>query len=349
MTVPLKYDAACRALAEAKSFDEVRDWEDKAAAVREYSRRARNRSLQIDALEIRERARLRRGELLLELKAAGQLAEGRRKTVSDGGPLPLTLEQLDITKNESARDQKLAQMGTDSFERLISRCRSYMEEHPEKHSFESIARGPINGARAIMGSRQEPDDSLDYFPTPPWATRALIEKVLWPYLGGEPLRSFWEPACGEGHMSEVLREYCPCVLASDIHDYGLEFQAVHDFLGDDIKLCRPHVDWIVSNPPFGDKTEAFVLRAIEWAQVGVAMFVRLQWLESVGRYEAIFRDHPPTIIAFFAERVNLCKGRCEPEGSTATASRRWPIRRRTNWLPRAERLVACMASGALRR
>jgi len=49
------------------------------------------------------------------------------------------------------------------------------------------------------------------------------------------------------------------------------------------------------------------------------MFVRLQWLESVGRYETIFRDHPPTLIAFFAERVNLCKGRWEPDGTTATA------------------------------
>jgi hypothetical protein len=29
-----------------------------------------------------------------------------------------------------------------------------------------------NGARAIMASRQEPADSLDYFPTPPFATRA---------------------------------------------------------------------------------------------------------------------------------------------------------------------------------
>ena len=49
------------------------------------------------------------------------------------------------------------------------------------------------------------------------------------------------------------------------------------------------------------------------------MFVRLQWLESVGRYETIFRDHPPTVIAFFAERVNLCKGEWNPNGTTATA------------------------------
>src|ERR1700689_795655 len=167
------------------------------------------------------------------------------------------------------------------------------------------------GARSIMGSRQEPDDSLDFFPTPPWATRALMEVVL-----GGPFHSIWEPACGYGHMSEVLREYCDHVYATDIFDYAGYPRQVADFLRHDIGSAS---DWIITNPPFGDLTEKFVLRAIEQAQIGVAMFVRLQWLESVGRYETIFRDHPPTCIAFFAERVPLCKGEWKPDGTTATA------------------------------
>lgn len=178
-----------------------------------------------------------------------------------------------------------------------------------------------NGARSIMGSRNEPDDSLDYFPTPPWATRALIEHVL-PQAGrrADIARQLaWEPACGEGHMAEVLAEYFGEVVASDIHDYGYSPQHVVDFLKCD-QITRPRdADFIISNPPFGDVTEAFVLKALSLAKVGVAMFVRLQWLETIGRYETIFKDNPPTIIAFFAERVNLCKGRWEPDGSTATA------------------------------
>lgn len=39
------------------------------------------------------------------------------------------------------------------------------------------ATGLPNGARAIMGSRHEPEDSLDFFPTPPWATRAHQESL----------------------------------------------------------------------------------------------------------------------------------------------------------------------------
>ena len=319
MTAILRYDAARKAVAEAKTFDEVRDWEDKAAAIAEYSRRVHDRTMELDCLEIRERSRRRRGELLAQLKADGELAPGDHEVV-DGRSRAITLDSLGITKDQSARDQKIAKLDGSSFERLLDRCRAYNEAHPEKHSLDVLRAPdqPINGARSVMGSRQEPDDSLDYFPTAPWATRALFEFVyrfLQPrgeYLG----RSVWEPACGEGHMAEVCREYVPDVTASDIFDYGYGAAGV-DFL--DATQDHPEYDWIITNPPFKDDGEKFVLRALELANVGVAMFFRLQWLESIGRYERIFKPFPPTIIAQFAERVPLHKGRWEPDGTTATA------------------------------
>lgn len=189
---------------------------------------------------------------------------------------------------------------------------------PEPEQPAAVERALPNGSRAIMSSRQEPDDSLDYFPTPPWATRALIEVVLRGHWNIRPysLKSAWEPACGEGHMAEVLREYFPDVSASDIHDYGYGDANV-DFLNPG--LSEYSADWFITNPPFGDKAEAFTLRAIAKARVGVAMFVRLQWLETIGRFESIFKPHPPALIAQFSERVPLCKGRWNPDGDTATA------------------------------
>lgn len=170
-----------------------------------------------------------------------------------------------------------------------------------------------NGARAIMGSRQEPPDSLDWFPTPPWGTRALMERVL-PSLGIDPksIGSVWEPACGEGHMSKVIEEYCTPVIASDIFDYGVG-AAVADFFAHQVEC-----DWIITNPPFLP-AEQFALRALEIATRGVALFTRSQWIESVGRYERLFSKHPPTVVAPFVERIPLHKGRWEPAGSTATA------------------------------
>jgi hypothetical protein len=192
------------------------------------------------------------------------------------------------------------------------------QREPDAQREELVERGVLPAsARAIAPTRVEPDDSLDFFPTPPWPTRALIEHVF-PQIGARSRGIAAEPACGEGHIAEVLREYFPQVRASDVFDYAYDGQRVHDFLGD-APLPHGEVDWIITNPPFGLRAEKFVLRALELARVGVAMFLRLQWLEGVGRYNAIFQPYPPTIIAQFVERVPLHKGRWEPEGDTLTA------------------------------
>ena len=70
------------------------------------------------------------------------------------------------------------------------------------------ARLPLvaKGSTAVMAQRREPPDALDYFPTPPWATRALFRHVL-PALDVDGICSVWEPACGEGHMAAVIEEF----------------------------------------------------------------------------------------------------------------------------------------------
>ncbi len=168
-----------------------------------------------------------------------------------------------------------------------------------------------NTSTAVMNRRAEPADSLDYFPTPPWATRVLLEYVI-PAADGDCL----EPACGEGHMARPLAERFEFVAASDVHDYG--FGEVRDFLA---TLWTPEpepCDWIITNPPF-KRAEDFALRALKQAQVGVALLVRTSFLEGVGRYQRIFDPYPPSVVAQFTERVVLHKGRLSEKGSTATA------------------------------
>jgi hypothetical protein len=170
------------------------------------------------------------------------------------------------------------------------------------------------GFTAVMAQRREPPDALDFFPTPPWATRALFRNVL-PALGVEAIGSVWEPACGEGHMAAVIGEFARGpIVASDIFNYSYG-TAPHDFLHD-----KPlsTVDWIITNPPFSLACE-FTLRALELASKGVAILVRTQWIEGAGRYEKLFRDRPPTVYAPFAERVPMVKGRWDPDASTATS------------------------------
>jgi hypothetical protein len=116
-------------------------------------------------------------------------------------------------------------------------------------------------------------------------------------------------------MAVVVAEFVGLfVTASDIFDYGHGTAPV-DFL-DDSPLVRPA--WIITNPPFSTACE-FTLRALDLATEGVAMLVRTQWIEGIGRYENLFRDRPPSLYAPFVERVPMVKGRWDPDANTATS------------------------------
>lgn len=176
-----------------------------------------------------------------------------------------------------------------------------------------------------MQQRSEPHDSLDDFPTPPWATRALC-KVLQrdctnivfglPTMAGGPMNRLTcrEPAANRGHMVRPLAEYFAKVEASDIHDYGVGYP-VQDYLFG--PLPDP-VDWTITNPPFR-LAEQFIFRALETSRVGVAVVVRSAFLEGVGRYNSLFSRRPPSNVLQFSERVVMHKGKLSAKGSTATA------------------------------
>jgi len=168
-----------------------------------------------------------------------------------------------------------------------------------------------NRSHAVMSQRFEGVDSLDDFPTPPWATRALFTHTIKDYINKRD-HVCMEPACGRGFMAEVFKEYVNKTIAFDIHDYG--YGSVANFLSYESKK---KVDWIITNPPFKD-AEEFVLKGLEISKVGVAVLVRTVFLESVGRYERLFSVTPPTLIAQFVERVPMVKGRVDRTASTAT-------------------------------
>ena len=170
-----------------------------------------------------------------------------------------------------------------------------------------------NRSTAVMQRRAEPHHSLDDFPTPPWATRALCE---WLEAAGEdlPRMTVREPAANRGYMVRPLAGRFGTVDASDVHDYGAGFP-VRDFL---FPEPLAEVDWTISNPPFR-LAEQFIGRALDTSRRGVAMIVRSAFIEGVGRHDRLFSKRAPSHVLQFAERVPMVKGRYDPSATTATA------------------------------
>lgn len=72
----------------------------------------------------------------------------------------------------------------------------------------------------------------------------------------------------------------------------------------DFLKCHKKFDGdIITNPPYKYATE-FVLKALELSKRKVAMFLKIQFLESKNRWLKLFKDFPPSTIYVFVKRIN---------------------------------------------
>ncbi len=149
MSVLVKYEAACRALVEAKSVDEVKDVRDKAEAMRSYAHQAKNRQMEVDAAEIRMRAERRLGELIRAQKESAGLATGGQRggrAKIDGSRAapankPPTLAEAGIDKKLSSRAQKMAAVPEEKFEGMLGEWRDRVEKENERVTTNLLREG----------------------------------------------------------------------------------------------------------------------------------------------------------------------------------------------------------------
>lgn len=158
--------------------------------------------------------------------------------------------------------------------------------------------------------RTAPTDEPDFYRTWPPATRALCRLERLSEVG-----TIWEPACGDGAMSEVMiAEGCD-VASTDLHDRGYGYSGV-DFLNlyDDL---TPRFDAIVTNPPFArGQVVAFADRALRLAKKRVILFGRLTFLEGKRR-RAWFGDTGLTRVWVSSARIPMAKYEQELQGRLA--------------------------------
>jgi hypothetical protein len=159
----------------------------------------------------------------------------------------------------------------------------------------------LNGGFKPTMKRFADLDGPDFFPTPEWATFALVDNER---LKGD----IWECACGDGAMSRVLEQTGRPVFSSDLYQRGYG-ESGHDFL-------RPtrSTDNIITNPPY-NCAEGFVASGMQNARRKFALLLRLAFLEGSNRANSIFSKTPPSRVWVFSERITFYPAGAERKGS----------------------------------
>lgn len=183
----------------------------------------------------------------------------------------------------------------------------------------------LSGSFKPTAKRNADLDGPDFFPTPAWATFALVESER---FSGE----IWECACGDGAMSKVLEAADYKVESSDLYDRGFGESGV-DFLQAN-KMCQN----IITNPPY-NSAEGFVKKAANLTSNKFALLLRLAFLEGANRARTIFSETPPSRVWVFSERITFYPKDAVQKGSGTTAygwfvwDKNAPNRTELNWIP----------------
>lgn len=155
------------------------------------------------------------------------------------------------------------------------------------------------GASNHSGGEREIDD---YYATDPKALEVFLDKI--DEDGIRLHKNIWECACGEGHLSEVLKSRGYSVKSTDIIDRGYSETSPVDFLKTNSYIYKGD---ILTNPPYKYAKE-FVEKAMEVTRIGAytVMFLKIQFLEGQGRKE-LFKKYPPKYVYVNSKRQVCAK------------------------------------------
>ena len=147
----------------------------------------------------------------------------------------------------------------------------------------------------ILGASNHTDklrSKNDFYATDPNAVKQLLELETFSDL-------IWEPACGMGHIANVLENNGKTVKKTDLINYNTDgCESNVNFF-----YCNEQFDGdIITNPPYDLATE-FTEHALDLVTSGhkVAMFLKIQFLETKKRY-LLFKKYPPKTIYVSVKR-----------------------------------------------
>lgn len=136
----------------------------------------------------------------------------------------------------------------------------------------------------------------DYYATDPKAMELLLKHERFN-------NNIWEPACGEGNLSKVLKAHGYNVYSTDLIDRGYQDKQL-DFLKGEYEFNGD----IITNPPYKYTIE-FILNSLEAVPMGnkVAMFLKINYISGKKRYKEIYSKFPPYRVYVFTGRIACSK------------------------------------------
>ncbi len=152
----------------------------------------------------------------------------------------------------------------------------------------------------------------DFYATDPHALEIFLKKLKEDDI--KLHKNIWECACGQGHLSEVLKKYGYDVYSTDKVDRGYGEKQI-DFLS---YFNNELETDILTNPPYKYAKE-FVEKALEIQATGyyTVMFLKIQFLEGQAR-KKLFEECPPKYVYVNSSR-QLCAMNGEFDRYKATA------------------------------
>lgn len=177
----VSYEAARQALQQATRLDDVRGIHDKAAALAQYARQAKDTELLAYATEVRVRAQRRAGQLLIEQVDKGQRLE-RGATHRPGA---VSLAELGISRQLSSQWQQLARLTDARFEQAVAQAKASMGQVTARHMV-IVARQYAQARRRLPNRPSERRAAAAGDPVPPTPRVTLLAQELLAWLATGP-------------------------------------------------------------------------------------------------------------------------------------------------------------------
>lgn len=151
-------------------------------------------------------------------------------------------------------------------------------------------------------------EAADYYTTDPTAVEQFVKhitKIRGLITGRYFFNTIWEPACGCGNISKVLRSNGYEVISSDLQDRGFGLSGV-DFL--DSVTVPERCNTIITNPPYSLANE-FILHAMDILPDFGRYYalMNLSYLTGIQRNETIYKKGYLRAIHIYPHRINCYK------------------------------------------